>query len=46
MKTLERLKIAAGAVLMAAVMWVFFALPGILSDRDSTVPVGVEAGNR
>jgi len=46
MKTLERLKIAAGAVLMAAVMWVFFALPGILSDRDSTVPVSVETGGR
>ena len=46
MKTLEGLKIAAGAVLMAAVMCAFFALPGILSDRDSTVPVGVEAGDR
>ena len=46
MKTLEALKIAAGAVLLAVVLWVFFALPGILSDRDSTVPVGVEAGER
>ena len=33
------LKIAAGAVLLAVVMWGVLAMPGFLTDVGSTVPV-------
>ncbi len=33
------LKIAAGAVLFALVMWGVLATPGFLTDVDSSVPV-------
>ena len=33
------LKMAAGVMLFAALMWGILAAPGFLSDRDSTVPV-------
>ena len=33
-----RLKLAAGAVLLAATLYALAAAPGLLSDRDSLVP--------
>ncbi len=35
----ERLRLAIGAVLLAAVLVTLLALPGLVSDRDSTVPL-------
>ncbi len=32
------LEMAGGAMLLAAVMWGVLAVPGFLSDQDSTVP--------
>ena len=32
------LRIAAGAVLLAAAITVILSFPGLVSDRDSTVP--------
>lgn len=40
MRTRTRLKLAAGTVLLAAMLYAFAAAPGLLSDRDSLVPVG------
>ena len=42
MKAKDRLRIAAGAVLMAAVAWLILAAPGFLSDLES-VPIAVMA---
>ncbi len=35
----ERLRLAIGAVLLAAALFALLALPGLVSDRDSTVPL-------
>jgi len=35
----ERLCVAAGAVLLAAVLFALLTVPGLVSDRDSTVPL-------
>jgi len=35
----ERLRVAAGALLLAAVLFTLLAAPGLVSDRDSTVPL-------
>ena len=32
------LKLAAGAMVFAALMWGVLGAPGVLSDRDSTAP--------
>ena len=34
----ERLRVAVGAVLLAATLFALLAAPGLVSDRDSTVP--------
>ena len=34
-----RLRMAIGAVLLAAVLLAAMAAPGLMSDRDSTVPL-------
>ena len=42
----ERLRVTIGAVLLAAALLAVVAVPGLLSDRDSTVPLRLarEAG--
>ncbi len=35
----ERLRVIAGAVLLAAALLALVAPPGLVSDRDSTVPL-------
>ncbi len=35
----ERLRVVAGAVLLAAALFALLAVPGLVSDRDSTVPL-------
>ncbi len=35
----ERLRVALGAVLLAVALLAAVAAPGLLSDRDSTVPL-------
>ncbi len=35
----ERLRLAVGAVLLAALLFALLAVPGLVSDRDSTVPL-------
>jgi len=35
----ERLRMAIGAVLLAAALLALVAAPGLVSDRDSTVPL-------
>jgi len=35
----ERLRLAIGAVLLAAALLALLAVPGLVSDRDSTVPL-------
>jgi len=35
----ERLRLAVGAVLLAAALFALLAVPGLVSDRDSTVPL-------
>lgn len=39
MRASSRLKLAAGAVLLAVTLYALAAAPGLLSDRDSFVPV-------
>jgi len=34
-----RLRVAAGAALLAAALFALLAVPGLVSDRDSTVPL-------
>lgn len=38
MKTRETLRLVAGAAALAAVLYALAAAPGLVSDRDSTVP--------
>lgn len=40
MRPKTRLKLAAGAVLLAATLYALAAAPGLLSDQDSLVPLG------
>lgn len=40
MRLRNGLKLAAGAVLIAATLYALAAAPGVLSDRDSLVPAG------
>ena len=35
----ERLRVAIGAVLLAVALLAAVAMPGLMSDRDSTVPL-------
>jgi len=35
----ERLRVAIGAVLLAAALFALLMVPGLVSDRDSTVPL-------
>jgi len=39
MKWNEKLRVAIGAVLLAAMLFAVMAAPGFVSDRDSTVPL-------
>jgi len=39
MKRNEKLRLALGAALLAAVLFALMASPGLVSDRDSTVPL-------
>lgn len=38
MRIKERLRLVAGAAMLAAVLYGLLALPGLVSDRDSLVP--------
>ena len=38
MKTRKTLQIVAGSAALAAVLYALAAAPGLVSDRDSTVP--------
>ena len=38
MRTRNTLRIVAGAAALAAVLYALAAAPGLVSDRDSTVP--------
>ena len=35
----ERLRVAIGAALLAVALFALIAMPGLVSDRDSTVPL-------
>ena len=39
MKWNEKLRLALGAALLAAALLALMAAPGLVSDRDSTVPL-------
>ncbi len=39
MKWNEKLRLALGAALLAAMVFGLMAMPGLVSDRDSTVPL-------
>ena len=39
MKRNEKMRLALGAALLAATLFVLMAAPGLVSDRDSTVPL-------
>ncbi len=39
MKWNEKVRVAIGAVLLAAMLFALVAAPGFLSDRDSTAPL-------
>ena len=39
MKRNEKLRLALGAALLAAALFALMAMPGLVSDRDSTVPL-------
>ena len=36
---MKRLRLALGAALLAAMVFGLMAMPGLVSDRDSTVPL-------
>jgi hypothetical protein len=40
------LRVAAGAVALAAAIALVLSLPGLMSDRDSMVPIHVQATRR
>lgn len=39
MKWNEKVRLALGAALLAATLFALLAVPGLVSDRDSTVPL-------
>ena len=39
MKRNEKMRLALGAALLAAALFALMAVPGLVSDRDSTVPL-------
>ena len=39
MRTKDKLRLVAGAAMLAAVLYGLLAAPGFISDRDSLVPV-------
>jgi hypothetical protein len=39
MKWNEKMRLALGAALLAAALFGLMAMPGLVSDRDSTVPL-------
>ena len=39
MKRNEKMRLALGAALLAAALFALMAMPGLVSDRDSTVPL-------
>ena len=39
MKWNEKVRLAIGAALLAAILFGLVAMPGLVSDRDSTVPL-------
>ncbi len=39
MKRNEKMRLALGAALLAATLFALMAAPGLVSDRDSTVPL-------
>ena len=46
MKMLNSLRVAAGAVVLAAAIHFILSFPGFVSDRDSTVPMHPQATRR
>ena len=36
---MKRLRLVIGAALLAAMLFALMAVPGLMSDRDSTVPL-------
>lgn len=42
----NRLRLVAGATLLAAVLYGLLAAPGLVSDRDSLVPVRAQQESR
>ncbi len=39
MKAIEKARLIAGAVVLAATLYALMAAPGLVSDQDSTVPL-------
>ena len=39
MNWMKRLRVAIGAVLLAVTLFALMAAPGLVADRDSTVPL-------
>ena len=46
MKTRNTLRVIAGATLMAAAFYAVLAMPGFVSDGDSTVPPRMQEARR
>lgn len=46
MRIRNRLRLAAGAAMLAAVLYSLLAVPGLVSDRDSLVPVRAQEARR
>ena len=46
MRTKTTMRVIAGATLMAAALYAVLAMPGFVSDRDSTVPARVQEARR
>ncbi len=45
-RTSKWLRTVAGALLMAGTLYLVLAVPGLLSDRDSTVPARAHEARR
>jgi len=46
MRTRNMVRMIAGAVLMAAALYAVLAVPGFVSDMDSTVPARMQEARR
>lgn len=46
MKTRKTLRLVAGAAALAAALYALAAAPGLVSDRDSTVPAPAREARR